>query len=64
MRCEYCGEEFKPFMPSLQRFCSKDCSNEYHTQEKREAVEYFRECGMKPRTKANQAKSNQSERAA
>jgi hypothetical protein len=60
MKCEYCGEEFKPFMPSLQRFCSKDCSLEWHRLERQEALEYYREQGMKPRTRAN----NRNEQAA
>jgi hypothetical protein len=54
-KCEYCGEEFKPFMPSLQRFCSKDCSLEWHREERREALEYFREQGMKPKIRANRS---------
>jgi hypothetical protein len=63
MKCEFCGEDFKPFLPS-QRFCCRDCSDEWFRQERREAIDWFRECGMKPHTKANQAKANQSERAA
>jgi hypothetical protein len=36
---------------SSQRFCNRACSDEWHQAERREAVEWFRACGMRPQTK-------------
>jgi len=44
-RCENCGEPFAVFM-GRQRFCCRACSDAWFQEERRQAVEWFRECGM------------------
>ncbi len=45
-RCENCGKEMVYLHQQRQRFCARDCSNEWHQQERRQAVEWFRAMGM------------------
>lgn len=40
-RCEQCREEYLPRQAN-QRFCSRTCSDEWHTSERRRAVEALR----------------------
>jgi hypothetical protein len=47
MTCEYCGGPMTRYLPS-QRFCCRVCSDEWFAAERREAVEWFRACGMRP----------------
>jgi hypothetical protein len=61
-KCENCGGEFKPYL-SNQRFCSRICGDQFYQCERKEAVEWYRACGLRPQTKADQAKA-ESERAA
>ena len=43
--CENCGRTMVPYM-GRQRFCCRSCSDDWFTEERRQAVEWFRECGM------------------
>ena len=53
MKCEFCQRPMTPYH-SNDRFCSRRCSDEYFMAERRQAVAYFRACGMKPATRADQ----------
>jgi hypothetical protein len=48
MRCDNCNRWMIPHLSS-QRFCCRACSDMWHQSERREAVEWFRACGMKPK---------------
>jgi hypothetical protein len=50
MKCENCGKPVIPYL-SQQRFCRRSCSDEFYQAERRQAVEWFRACGMRPQTK-------------
>jgi hypothetical protein len=43
--CEYCKREFVPVLFN-QRFCGAECNADWHTQEKRQALELFRSMGL------------------
>ena len=47
-RCENCQSAMVPYHPEHQRFCSRACSDDFFQAERREAVEWYRACGMKP----------------
>ena len=51
--CQWCGEPFRPFI-SGQRFCTHVCSDAFFKQERRQAVQWFRECQMTVETPATQ----------
>ena len=61
--CEYCTKTFVPYLAN-QRFCNRACSDAWHMQERREAVEWYRAYGMRPETKANRAREIEHERNA
>jgi hypothetical protein len=48
MTFEYCGQEIIQPVRGQQRFCCETCSDEWFAAERREAVEWFRACGMRP----------------
>jgi len=50
--CEWCGGEMITHV-EVQRFCTRDCSDAFYQAERQAAVEYFRACGLKPPTQAN-----------
>jgi hypothetical protein len=39
--CDRCGSPFHP-VRELQRFCSKDCHDDFYTEEKRHALALWR----------------------
>jgi hypothetical protein len=47
-RCENCQRAMVPYHPDHQRFCSRACSDAWFQAERREALEWYRACGMKP----------------
>jgi hypothetical protein len=49
MICDNCTKAFTQYLQG-QRFCSRACSDAWHQQERREAVEWYRACGMRPTT--------------
>jgi hypothetical protein len=62
-QCENCG---KPFLPTWtgrpSRFCCRACSDAWFAEERRQAVVFFRQQGMKVRT--TQASEPEEERRA
>lgn len=48
MTCEYCGKAILQPARTEQRFCCETCSDEWFAAERREAVEWYRACGMRP----------------
>jgi hypothetical protein len=50
MKCENCGKPMIPYL-SIQRFCCRACSDQWHQEERRQALQWFRACGMRPETK-------------
>lgn len=53
--CENCGKSLRHLYMANQRFCCRTCSDEWFQEERRQAVEWFRECGMTVEPKAKQA---------
>jgi hypothetical protein len=53
IRCENCQEEMVPYH-LVGRFCCRACSDQYFQAERRQAVAYFRACGMRPTLKVEQ----------
>jgi hypothetical protein len=47
MICEACQREMVPYHQT-QRFCSRQCSDIWFQQERREAVEWYRSMGLRP----------------
>jgi hypothetical protein len=52
MICENCGGPMTPYM-QRQRFCCHACSDEWFMEERRQAIQWWRSCGMVVQTKAN-----------
>jgi hypothetical protein len=48
IKCEACQRAMVPYHPEHQRFCSRQCSDEFYQAERREAVEWYRAMGLKP----------------
>jgi hypothetical protein len=48
--CEYCNREISRRFRVVQRFCCEACSDAWFAAERKEAVEWFRACGMRPTT--------------
>jgi hypothetical protein len=59
--CQWCNREMTPHVEG-QRFCTRDCSDQFYQAERHAAVEYFRACGMRPQTKAQQQTEQREER--
>ena len=53
LRCENCQGPMTPYHLD-QRFCCRGCSDAWFQEERRQAVEWFRACGMKPVLKMDQ----------
>jgi hypothetical protein len=51
VNCDFCGQQFRPQLIG-QRFCCRACSDAFHAQERRQAVEWFRRLGMMVETPA------------
>jgi hypothetical protein len=51
--CEWCGERMNPFFVD-QKFCCRECSSNWHVAERREAIEHYRACGLRPQVPATQ----------
>jgi hypothetical protein len=47
IRCENCQREMVPYHQD-DRFCCRQCSDTWFQEERRQAVEWFRACGMRP----------------
>jgi hypothetical protein len=47
--CEWCSKAMTLWVYS-QRFCSRQCGDQFHAAERRQAVALFRAQGMKVRT--------------
>jgi hypothetical protein len=47
--CEWCKRSMTLWVYT-QRFCSKNCSDQFHAAERRQAVAFFRAQGMRVRT--------------
>jgi hypothetical protein len=45
---ENCQGPMVPYHPDHQRFCCRACSDQWFQAERREALEWYRACGMKP----------------
>jgi hypothetical protein len=52
--CEWCGKAMTLWVYS-QRFCSRQCSHDFHAAERRQAVKAFRENGGVVETKQKAA---------
>lgn len=48
MICENCGKPILHPHLSHQRFCCIACSNDWFQAERREALDWFRACGLRP----------------
>jgi hypothetical protein len=48
-QCQNCGRLMTLYV-SNQRFCKRECSDEFYQRERREAVSWYRACGMRPQT--------------
>jgi len=48
MLCENCSEQIIQPFRSGQRFRCQACSDEWFAAERKEAVEWYRACGMRP----------------
>jgi endogenous inhibitor of DNA gyrase (YacG/DUF329 family) len=59
LKCENCQRPMVPYH-EIQRFCSRRCSNIWFQQERREALEWYRACGMRPALKMDQQKEAMS----
>ncbi len=46
LKCEWCGDPMLRYLPS-QRFCSRICSDSFYQEERRQAVAFWRESGMR-----------------
>ena len=46
--CEWCKRSMTLWVYT-QRFCSKNCSDQFHAAERRQAVAFFRAQGMRVR---------------
>jgi hypothetical protein len=60
MICENCQRPMVPYHET-QRFCSRRCSDQWFQAERREALEWYRACGMKPELRSEQQKEVMSE---
>jgi hypothetical protein len=49
--CEYCGRPFRQ-REAFQRFCGLECSRAFHTQERKQATDWFRRHKMMVETPA------------
>jgi predicted nucleic acid-binding Zn ribbon protein len=54
--CEWCGKAMTLWVYA-QRFCSRQCGDEFHAAERRQAVERFRAEGHQVETKRMKAAS-------
>jgi hypothetical protein len=59
--CEWCSKPMKLWVYS-QRFCSRNCSLEFHAAERRQAVALFRAEGCVVETKRMKAAQEEHER--
>ena len=52
-KCDFCGREFRQLYAGI-RFCCRTCSDQWHAQERREAIEHFRALGLRPQVPATE----------
>lgn len=57
--CEYCQEQIIRPSRTAQRFCCTACSENWHMAERREAVAWYRACGMRPTVQRDQQQGDQ-----
>jgi hypothetical protein len=53
-QCDYCGEPIQILWQGSQRFCCHEHSDAWFQEERRQAVEWFRQCGMIVQTPARE----------
>jgi hypothetical protein len=62
LRCENCQGPMTPYHLD-QRFCWRACSDAWFQEERRQAVEWFRACGMKPELRNGEQQREREARA-
>jgi hypothetical protein len=62
--CEYCNRLIIHPFRGGQRFCCEACSDAWFAAERREAVEWYRACGLRPTTPQQQDRRPAMQRAA
>ena len=57
MNCEFCSKPILHPFRSQQRFCCAACSEDFYLAERREAVAWYRACGLRPTTPQQEKQS-------